>query len=156
MRTCTIPQIKWGSPLKPATTCYPAQWDGLSSGLPVAAFSHAPMRNIGFLGRWGTHACPQCLPSDTVPIRSWTWTLTTLRPSDIRHRHLPCHAMPSFTFSSYCFVLAVGPGGFALGLVHQHWALSSFFDHHAYVQIIQLQSSQVSSFFDHYIYSSPV
>ena len=30
------------------------------------------MRNAGFLGRWGTHACPQCLPSDTVPIRSST------------------------------------------------------------------------------------
>ena len=27
------------------------------------------MHNVGFLGRWGTHACPQCLPSDTVPIR---------------------------------------------------------------------------------------
>ena len=31
--------------------------------------------NMGFLGRWGTHACPQCLPSDVVPVRSWTWTL---------------------------------------------------------------------------------
>jgi hypothetical protein len=47
--------------------------------------------NAGFLGRWGTHACPQLLPSDIVPIRSWTWTLP---PSGIRHRHLPCHAMP--------------------------------------------------------------
>ena len=44
--------------------------------------------NIGFLGRWGTCACPQCLPSDTVPIRSWT---RTLRPPGIRHRHLPYH-----------------------------------------------------------------
>ena len=33
------------------------------------------MLNIGFLGRWCKHACPQCLPSDTVPIRSWTRTL---------------------------------------------------------------------------------
>ena len=29
-----------------------------------------PMRNIGFLGRWSTYACPQCLPSGSVPIRS--------------------------------------------------------------------------------------
>ena len=37
------------------------------------------------------YACPQCLPSDIVPIRSWT---RTLRRPGIRHRHLPCHAMP--------------------------------------------------------------
>ena len=49
------------------------------------------MRNIGFLGRWGTYACPQCLPSDIVPIRSWT---RTLRPPGIRHRHLPYHTIP--------------------------------------------------------------
>ena len=49
------------------------------------------MRNIGFLGRWGTYACPQCLPSDIVPIRSWTWTL---QPPGIRHRHLPNHTIP--------------------------------------------------------------
>ena len=29
---------------------------------------------MGFLGRWGTCACPQCLPNGTVPIRSWTRT----------------------------------------------------------------------------------
>ena len=46
--------------------------------------------NIGFLGRWGTYACPQRLPSDTVPIRSWT---RTLRPPGIRHRHLPYHTI---------------------------------------------------------------
>ena len=59
--------------------------------LCCTVFSHGPMRNIGFLGRWGTHACPQCLPSDIVPVRSWT---RTLRRPGIRHRHLPCHAMP--------------------------------------------------------------
>ena len=48
--------------------------------------------NVGFLGRWGTHACPQCLPSDIVPIRSWT---RTLRPPGIRHRHLPYHTIPN-------------------------------------------------------------
>ena len=55
--------------------------------------SRAPdyITNIGFLGRWGTYACPQCLPSDIVPIRSWT---RTLRPPGIRHRHLPYHAIP--------------------------------------------------------------
>ena len=47
------------------------------------------MRNAGFLGRWGTHACPQCLPGDIVPVRSWTWTL---RPPDVRHRD-PASAM---------------------------------------------------------------
>ena len=40
--------------------------------------SNTPVTLIGFLGRWGTHcreyACPQCLPSDTVSIRSRTWT----------------------------------------------------------------------------------
>ena len=56
-------------------------------------FSHGPMRNIGFLGRWGTYACPQCLPSDIVPIRSWT---RTLRPPGIRHRHLPYHTIPYY------------------------------------------------------------
>ena len=30
------------------------------------------------------------LPSDIVPVRSWT---RTLRPPGIRHRHLPCHAI---------------------------------------------------------------
>ena len=52
--------------------------------------------NVGFLGRWGTCACPQCLPSDTVPIRSWT---RTLRPPGIRHRHLPYHAIRYDTYS---------------------------------------------------------
>ena len=46
------------------------------------------MRNIGLLGRWGTYACPQCLPSDIVRIRSWA---RTLRRPGIRHRHLPYH-----------------------------------------------------------------
>ena len=60
--------------------------------LRYAECSRAPdYINIGFLGRWGTYACPQCLPSDVVPIRSWTWTL---RPSGIRHRHLPYHTIP--------------------------------------------------------------
>ena len=80
------------SPLKPAPTCYPVKlkWDGSSSGYAVAMFSHGPMRNVGVFGRWGTYACPQCLPSDTVPIRSWTWTL---RPPVIRHRHLVWYGM---------------------------------------------------------------
>ena len=87
-----------GFPLKPAPMYYPVQWDGLSSGYAVVlssatetVCSHAPMCNAGFLGRWGMHACPQCLPSDIVPIRSWT---RTLRRPGVRHRHLPCHAMP--------------------------------------------------------------
>ena len=73
-------------------------------------FSHGPMRNIGFLGRWGTYVCPQCLPSEIVPIRRWTRTLwrpgdivpirswtRTLRPPGIRHRHLPYHTIPYHT-----------------------------------------------------------
>ena len=87
--------------------CYPAQWDGLSSGHAVTVFSHAPTRAAGFLGRWGT----VCLPavsaaSDTVPIRSRTWTL---RLPAILHRHLSCHAhaMPR---SAQCQVLQLlGP-----------------------------------------------
>ena len=50
--------------------------------------------NIGFLRRWGVYACPQCLPSDIVPIRSWTWKL---RPPDIRHSHLTYHTIPYHT-----------------------------------------------------------
>ena len=62
------------------------------TGLRYAECSRAPdYINIGYLGRWGTHACPQCLPSDTVLIRSWT---RTLRPPGIRHRHLPYHTIP--------------------------------------------------------------
>ena len=57
--------------------------------LRYAECSRAPdYINVGCLGRWGTHACPQCLPSDTVPVRSWT---RTPRRPGIRHRHLPCH-----------------------------------------------------------------
>ena len=66
------------------------------TGLRYAECSRAPdyITNIGFLGRWGTYACPQCLPSDIVPIRSWT---RTLRPPGIRHRHLPYHTIPYHT-----------------------------------------------------------
>ena len=38
-----------------------------------------------------TYACPQCLPSDTVPIQSRTWTLQQLA---ILHRLLPYHTIP--------------------------------------------------------------
>ena len=41
-------------------------------------------------------SCTQCLPSGTVPIRSWTWTL---RRSDIRYRHLPYHIIPYHTIN---------------------------------------------------------
>ena len=37
--------------------------------------------------------CPQCLPGDVVPIRSWT---RTLRRPGIRHRHLPYHTIPPY------------------------------------------------------------
>ena len=40
-----------------------------------------------------------------VPIRSWT---RTLRPPGIRHRHLPCHAMPC-QFSPRSSVLTQNP-----------------------------------------------
>ena len=61
--------------------------------LRYAECSRAPdyATNIGFLGKWGTYACPQCLPSDIAPIRSWTWTL---RLPGIRHKHLPYHTIP--------------------------------------------------------------
>ena len=65
---------------------------------------HVP--NMGFLGRWGTYACPQCLPSDIVPIRSWT---RTLRRPGIRHRHLPYHTMPLLINGHAAAVLAVHP-----------------------------------------------
>ena len=41
----------------------------LVTGLRYAECSRAPdYVNVGFLGRWGTYACPQYLPSDIVPI----------------------------------------------------------------------------------------
>ena len=74
------------------------------TGLRYAECSRAPdYINIGFLGRCGTYACPQCLPSDTVPIRSWT---RTLRPPGIRHRHLPCHAIPHYAPASFIYTTA--------------------------------------------------
>ena len=36
------------------------------------------------------HVRPQCMPSDTVPIRSRTWTRRRL----VTHRHLPYHTIP--------------------------------------------------------------
>ena len=41
---------------------------------------------MGFLGRWGTHACPQRLPSDTAPVRRST-----------------CHALPVLTTVPFLF-----------------------------------------------------
>ena len=43
---------------------------------------------------------------DTVPIRSWT---RTPRRPGIRHRHLPCHAMP-FSSNRVCRVVSVMVG----------------------------------------------
>ena len=80
-----------GFPLKTCSHILPSAVGRIKFWLCCTVFSHGPMRNIGFLGRWGMYACPQCLPSDTVPIRSWT---RTLRPPGIRHRHLPYHTMP--------------------------------------------------------------
>ena len=53
----------------PLTTCshmLPSAVGWIKFRPSCALFSHGPMRNIGFLGRWGTYACPQCLPSGTV------------------------------------------------------------------------------------------
>ena len=76
--------------------------------LRYAECSRAPdYINIGFLGRWGTYAYPQCLPSGTVPIRSWT---RTPRRPGIRHRHLPYHTIPYHTISIESITLAMGPG----------------------------------------------
>ena len=74
-----------------------------SSGLGGLGGDGAPdYINMGFLGRWGTYACPQCLPSDTVPIRSWT---RTLRRPGIRHRHLPYHTIPPYHGGCWSFLL---------------------------------------------------
>ena len=85
-----------GFPLKTCSHILPSAVGRITFWLCCTMFSHGPMRNMWFPGRWGTYACPQCLPSDTVPIRSWT---RTLRPPDIRHRHLPHHGhtMPCHT-----------------------------------------------------------
>ena len=80
-----------GFPLKTCSHILPSAVGWIKFRPSCTVLSHGPMRNIGFLGRWGTYACPQCLPSGTVPIRSWT---RTLRPPGIRHRHLPYHTIP--------------------------------------------------------------
>ena len=82
-----------GFPLKTCPHILPSAVGRIQFWLCCTVFSHAPMRNIGFFGRWGTYACPQCLPSDIVPIRSWT---RTLRRPGIRHRHLPYHTIPPY------------------------------------------------------------
>ena len=56
---CTFSPTTFSSvliPVKPALTHYPAQRDGLSSNLTVAAFSHGPMRG-GFFSREVGHVC---------------------------------------------------------------------------------------------------
>ena len=93
--TASLLTTRWGRVPSVRRMCYPARaWPIKLLACAVPSFpcprSHAT--NIGFLGRWGTYACPQCLSSDIVPIRSWT---RTLRPPGIRRRHLPCHTMPS-------------------------------------------------------------
>ena len=112
-------QPKWYGMVWYDMVWYGMTWYGMvevCEGAPVAVggrgwldpHSHGPMRSIGFLGRWGTCACPQCLPSDIVPIRSWTWTL---RPPDIRHRHLPYHTVPSIsTYVGFITPWEVAPG----------------------------------------------
>ena len=99
------------------------------TGLRYAECSRAPdyVANVGFLGRWGTHACPQRLPGDIVPVRSWT---RMLRPPGIRHRHLPCHAMHAFcsmsTHMSSNNSFALHEGGPRKGIrVALMWAASS-------------------------------
>ena len=91
---CHVPchTIPW--PLKTCSHVLPSAVGWIKFRPSCAVFSHGPMCNVGFLGRWGMYACPQCLPSDTVPIRSWT---RTLRPPGIRHRHLPYHTIPYHT-----------------------------------------------------------
>ena len=77
-------------PLKTCPHILPSAVGWIKFRPSCTVFSHGLMRNIGFLGRWGTYACPQCLPSDIVSIRSWT---RTLRRPGIRHRHLPYQAL---------------------------------------------------------------
>ena len=62
-------------------------------------FSHGPMRNVGFLGSGGGARMPArsaCLVT-LSPSEAWTWTL---RRPDVRHKHLPCHAVTSFCMRS--------------------------------------------------------
>ena len=79
----------------------PAQASSVAQYYSVACLRYAECSrapdyiNVEFLGRWCTYACPQCLSSDTVPIRSWT---RTLRLPGIRHRHLPYHTIPTLHY----------------------------------------------------------
>ena len=86
-----------GLPLKTCPHALPSAVGRIQFWLCCTVFSHGPMRNIGVFGggaRGHTYACPQCLPSDIVPIRSWT---RTLRRPGIRHRHLPYHTMSALS-----------------------------------------------------------
>ena len=63
--------------------CLAAEASGSSFGFvpTLCRVSRAPdYINVGFLGGWGTHACPQLDP-DASAARN-------------RHRHLPCHVKP--------------------------------------------------------------
>ena len=54
-----------------------------------------PLGRDSLVEKWiGSEFFMPChtMPCPVEPIRSWT---QTLRPPGIRHRHLPCHAMPS-------------------------------------------------------------
>ena len=61
----------------------------------TGAMGRALLLSVTNLNDTAIDSCPQCLPSDIVPIRSWT---RTLRRPGIRHRHLPYHAMPALNF----------------------------------------------------------
>ena len=83
---------KMGTPRKTCSHVLPSA-AGWKVYLTVAVFSHVPMRKIGFLGRWGTHACPQCLPSDTCPYPKPDLDVSAASyPSQTSA--MPCHAIP--------------------------------------------------------------
>ena len=68
----------------------------------IAAFSHAPIPR-GFLGRWGTYACPVTLS----PSEARTWIL---RPPVILHKRLTTHTMPYFYIMDDAIVDATARG----------------------------------------------
>ena len=78
-----------GFPLKTCSHILPSAVGRIKFWLCCTVFSHGPMRNIGFLGRWGMYACPASAaryPSQTstIPYHTTLATFSSVRLRSIQ------------------------------------------------------------------------
>ena len=97
-----------------------------TSGLVLAP---CPDVQLGLLKRWGTHACPQCLPSDTVPIRR-TDLDASAASNPPQTSAVPCHAMPCRPLAVNNVALLDPLRSVQFSSDSLHWASFHFLDHH--------------------------